>query len=102
VSTDSKAKKSRQAHSASARINLRVNPRQKAVILQAAKIQKLKLTEFVLNSSQAAAEEVLTERSRFILASEKWRQFNDALDAPPREIPALRKLFNEPSVFKKP
>jgi uncharacterized protein (DUF1778 family) len=42
----------------------------------------------------------LAERTRFVLTPAKWQEFNTALDAPAREIPALRKLFNEPSVFK--
>ena len=53
----------------------------------------MKLTEFMVRSSQAAAEHLLTERSRFVLSPEKWREFNAALDAPNRPIPALRKLL---------
>jgi uncharacterized protein (DUF1778 family) len=40
-----------------------------------------------------------TEQTRFVLSPREWREFNAALDAPARDIPALRKLFNEPSVF---
>jgi len=76
-----------------------VDPRVKAVLVRAAKLQQIKLTEFVLKSSQAAAEGALAERTRFTLPSEKWREFNAALDAPARQIPALRKLFAESSVF---
>jgi uncharacterized protein (DUF1778 family) len=42
----------------------------------------------------------LAQRSRFTLPPDKWRAFNAALDSPPREIPALRKLFAQPSVFE--
>jgi uncharacterized protein (DUF1778 family) len=51
-------------------------------------------------SSQAAAETALAGRTLFFLTAEKWRQINAALDAPAREIPALRKLFTKRSVFK--
>lgn len=36
---------------------------------------------------------------RFVLPPERWQAFCDALDAPPREIPALRKLLSEPSIL---
>ena len=84
---------------ATARINLRVDSRVKAMLVRAAKLQQVKLTEFMIHSSQAAAQTVLAERTQFILSPQKWREFNAALDAPARNIPALRKLFNE-SVFK--
>jgi uncharacterized protein (DUF1778 family) len=36
-----------------------------------------------------------------VLPAEQWRAFNAALDAPAKEIPALRRLLTEPSVFEK-
>lgn len=86
---------------ASARVNLRVDPKVKTVLAQAARLQQVKLTEFMIKASQAAAEIALAERTRFVLSPQKWREFNAALDAPAREIPALRKLLREPSVFKR-
>ncbi len=47
----------------------------------------------MVRASQAAAENALAERTRFVLSPEKWREFNAALDAPARQIPALRELF---------
>jgi len=69
------------------------------MLVQAARLQQVKLTEFMIKSSQAAAEMALADRTRFILPAEQWRQFNAALDSPPRSIPALRKLFAARSVF---
>jgi uncharacterized protein (DUF1778 family) len=83
-----------------ARINLRVDARVKTMLVRAAKMHQVKLTEFMIKASQAAAENALSERTRFVLPPEKWREFNAALDAPAREIPALRKLLNESSVGK--
>ena len=40
------------------------------------------------------AEEVL-----FVLPPDRWQAFCDALNAPPRHIPALRKLLTEASVL---
>ena len=84
----------------STRINLRVDAGVKATLVQAAKLQHQKLTEFMLNSSRAAAEIALAVRTRFVLPPDKWTEFNAALDAPPREIPALNKLFTKNPVFE--
>jgi uncharacterized protein (DUF1778 family) len=82
---------------AETRVNLRVTRKLKAMLLEAAKLRSLNLTEFVLESSQAAAEMALADRTHFVLSPQKWRAFHKALDAPPREIPALRKLLSHRS-----
>src|SRR5881397_156258 len=102
VSTVTKPHFSKSRRMASTRINLRVNRQIKAILIRAAKLQEVKLTEFMVKSSQAAAEMVLAERTRFVLSPEKWRAFNTALDSPPREIARLRKLFIKHSVFEAP
>ncbi len=40
-----------------------------------------------------------TEQVLFVLPADRWQMFCDALDKPPREIPALRKLLTEASVL---
>ena len=84
---------------ADTRVNLRVTRKLKAVLLEAARLRNLNLTEFVLESSQVAAEMALADRTHFVLPAKKWREFHEALDAPPKEIPALRKLLSQASVF---
>jgi uncharacterized protein (DUF1778 family) len=37
----------------------------------------------------------------FGLNAEQWEAFMAALEAPPREIPALQQLMREPSVFER-
>ena len=39
------------------------------------------------------------DSAQFVLPPDRWQAFCDALDAPPREIPALRKLLTEASVL---
>ncbi len=70
------------------------------MLVRAARAQRLKLTEFMVKSSQVAAEAALAERTRFVLSPDKWRQFNAALDAPARQIPALKELFTEALVLQ--
>ena len=47
---------------ASGRINLRVQPQLKAKLLKAARLKKLSLSEFILESAQAAAQKTLAKR----------------------------------------
>ena len=70
------------------------------MLLEAARLRNLNLTEFVLESSQVAAEMALADRTHFVLSPQKWREFHEALDAPPQDNPALRKFLNQPSVFR--
>ena len=39
------------------------------------------------------------EQTDFVLSPEQWQAFCAALDAPPRDIPALRKLLTERGAF---
>ena len=55
---------------------------------------------FVLESALARAEETLADRQSFSLDGEQWTAFLAALDAPPRELPRLKKLFQEKSIFE--
>jgi uncharacterized protein (DUF1778 family) len=83
----------------STRLSLRVAPPVKDLLRAAAKLRKVSLSSFVIRSSQDAAEAVLSEQTRFVLPEKQWLAFNASLDAPAKEIPALRRLLTEPSVF---
>ena len=41
----------------------------------------------------------VTDQVLFVLPPDRWQAFCEALDAPPREIPALRKLLKEASIL---
>jgi len=84
------------------RVNLRVAPHQKDTIARAARIRETTLSNFILERSYEAAQQVLADQVHFSLSPDRWRAFCDALDAPPKTIPALRKLLAEPGVFNKP
>jgi len=57
------------------------------------------VSEFVLESALVRADETLADRTRFGLDAEQWEAFLTALDAPPRDLPRLKRLFEEASVF---
>jgi uncharacterized protein (DUF1778 family) len=65
----------------------------------AAAADRKSVTEFVLDSALARAEERLADRRTFTLNAQQWRDFMKALDAPPRSHPRLKRLFSEPTIF---
>jgi uncharacterized protein (DUF1778 family) len=81
------------------KVQLRLRPSQKAVLARAAQLRQTSLSNFMLEHACAAAQQVLAEQVDILLSSAEWKAFCKALDAPPRSIPALRKLLTEASVF---
>lgn len=55
-----------------------------------------------LTGALERVEDVLAEQRVFILSPEKWEAFVAALDAPPRDLPELRKLMATPGPFDPP
>jgi uncharacterized protein (DUF1778 family) len=84
------------------KVQLRLRPEQKEVIAQAARLRQTTLSNFLLEHAYLAAQQVLAEQVHFALPPERWREFCRALDAPPRVIPALKKLLTEASLFDGP
>ena len=82
-----------------AKVQLRLRPEQKAVLVRAAELRNTNLSNFMLEHAIDAAQQVLAERTEIIMSPAEWRAFCKALDAPPRSIPALKKLLTQPSVF---
>ncbi|HEY7543444.1 MAG TPA: DUF1778 domain-containing protein [Blastocatellia bacterium] len=81
------------------KLTVRASARQKEIIARAARIQQTTISEFVLENAFRAAHQVISDQAHFALPEKKWKAFCKALDAPPKSIPALRKLLREPSVF---
>lgn len=75
---------------------------QREVIARAAELKQTTITSFMVDHSFQAAQQILADQSHFYLSPEKWDEFCAALDAPPKELPALRKLLTEPGVFDEP
>jgi uncharacterized protein (DUF1778 family) len=85
----------------SEKLDLRLTPEAKRTLNAAAAASQRSVSEFVLESALARAEETLPDRRRFVLDERQWKEFLAALDAPPRPMPRLKRLLNEPSVFEK-
>lgn len=80
------------------KLDLRLSPAAKRALQEAARAQNRSVSEFVLESALARAEELLPP-TRFNLNAEQWTALMEALDAPPRVIPRLRELLRTPSIF---
>ncbi|WP_295447014.1 DUF1778 domain-containing protein [uncultured Thiodictyon sp.] len=57
------------------------------------------MTLFVSENTLSRTEQTLADRRLFGLDAEHWEAFMSALDAPPRPLSRLERLFSEPSVF---
>ena len=81
------------------KLDLRLSRSAKQTLQAAAVAARKSVSEFVLESALAEAEERLADRRVFALDSKSWEAFIAALDAPPQRHPRLERLFSESSVF---
>ncbi len=81
------------------RIDLRIRPEAKEAIQAAAMLRHKNVSEFILDSALGVADEVLAERRHFGLKAEQWEAFLQALESPPRPLPRIEKLMQEPGFF---
>jgi uncharacterized protein (DUF1778 family) len=83
------------------KLEMRLTASAKQVLKTAASATHRSVSEFVLESALARAEETLPDRRRFGLNKVQWEAFQKALDAPPRPSRRLARLLKEPSVFER-
>jgi uncharacterized protein (DUF1778 family) len=83
------------------KLDLRLTPSAKRILQVAARAAHRSVSEFVLESAMARAEEALPDRQRFGLNAKQWEAFQKALDAPLKPAPRLTRLLREPSVFER-
>ena len=81
------------------RFSIRASVTQKRIIAEAARIKDTTISDFVLEQSLTAAQNVIADQVQFKLHKKQWKEFCDALDAPPKTISALRRLLNMPGLF---
>jgi hypothetical protein len=79
------------------RLNIRATEFEKSVLERAAKVSRVSMSQFVLQQALDAAERVLSDQTRFVLSEAEFEKFCERLDAPTRDLPAVRKLAAESS-----
>ncbi|MBK9656657.1 MAG: DUF1778 domain-containing protein [Rhodanobacteraceae bacterium] len=82
------------------KLDLRLTAAAKQTLHAAAAAARRSVSEFVLDSALARAEETLSMRRHFGLDAQKWEAFIAALDGEPRELPKLESLLKSTSVFE--
>jgi uncharacterized protein (DUF1778 family) len=83
----------------SEKLDLRLTRNAKRALQAAAAASHRSVSEFVLESALARADETLAGRQTFRLNGTQWKAFIAALDAPPRPLPRLKRLLTEPGFF---
>jgi uncharacterized protein (DUF1778 family) len=83
----------------SEKLDLRLTRDAKRALQAAAAASHRSVSEFVLESALARADEALAHRRTFGLNATQWKAFMAALDAPTRPLPRLERLLKEPGFF---
>jgi uncharacterized protein (DUF1778 family) len=83
----------------SEKLDLRLTRTAKRTLQAAAAAAHRSVSEFVLESALARADETLADRRTFRLNPEQWKAFSAALDAPGRPLPRMERLLKEPGFF---
>ena len=81
------------------KLDFRVSRGAKERLQAAARIAHRSMSDFVMESALAKADETLAKRRLFSLSEEDWAAFQQALDAPPQSLPRLKTLLSEPGFF---
>jgi uncharacterized protein (DUF1778 family) len=84
----------------SEKLDLRLTPKAKVALQEAAAASNRSVSDFVLESALARADEALANRRTFALDAAQWKAFMAALDSPPRSLPRLKRLLKEPGFFE--
>ena len=83
----------------SEKLDLRLTRNAKRTLQAAAAVAHRSVSEFVLESALARADEALADRRNFGLNAMQWKAFLAALDAPVRPMPRLERLLKAPGFF---
>jgi uncharacterized protein (DUF1778 family) len=81
------------------RLELRLEPSRRRLLDRAAEAAGMTTSAFVLNHATEAANQVLADRTKFVLPAERWDEFARLLDRDERPQPELAAFLARPSVF---
>lgn len=80
------------AHASPAILSVRVSRDERALLEAAAGHAHTNLSDFVRRKAIEAAEADLLDRGSVTIPAEDWEKFEAWVDAPAKDIPAIRKL----------
>ncbi len=82
------------------RIEMRADPESSARIAQAAQLERVSVSVFILDAAIKAADHVLARHDVTVMPADQFDQLMDSLDAPD-EAPALERLAARSRRFKR-
>jgi len=82
------------------KLDFRITQAAKIKLQAAAAAVQQPVSEFVLESALAKAEETLASRTTFGLDDAAWRAFQKVLNAPARELPRMKALISKQGFFE--
>ncbi len=81
------------------RLSIRASASQKMTLRRAAEARHMNVSQFVLQVSLQAATRILEEESRIVVSAEEYDWLCKLMDEPPRDLPELRALLSQKSVW---
>ena len=84
----------------SSTFSFRISNSERSLLEDAASQARVKLSEFIRNKAIEGAEEELLNRTSIEIPAENWAKFESLMNAPSKEIPAVKELFKEKPVWE--
>lgn len=85
----------------SGQLNIRASESQKARLAEAARLQNMNVSQFVLTRSLNAADEVIADQRLIRVTAEEYDWLASKLEEAPKDNKPLLELFESKSVFEK-
>ena len=82
------------------RLELRLRPTERALLDQAAQARSMTTSAFVLSHATSAAQNVLADRTRFVLSAKHWDAFVSLVDRDEQPMSDLAAFLARPSIFR--
>ena len=82
------------------RLELRLEPANRRLLDEAAAASAMSTSAFVLSHATTAAQEVLADRTSFVLPDDRWDSFVKLLDRPAQSFPDLAAFLARPSILE--
>ncbi len=77
------------------RLHFRVTTHQKNIIVRAAEIKGITMTDFILEAAYQSASQIISDQVNHQVPADKWAIIQNALNAPAKEILVLSQMVQK-------
>jgi uncharacterized protein (DUF1778 family) len=81
-------------------LHIRASEFQKSKLAEAARMKNMNVSQFVLQASLEAADDILADQTRIVLSPAAFAEFCRLLDEAPAVLPKLQEQLEKGSIFK--